>query len=333
MQNNYDRQILALTDDELEKFTRDWVDAKKAAYFSVTRFSGSGDMGRDVVGFLSKELHEGDWHNYQCKQYASKLGVASALNELGKVFYYASQGNFTTPKKYYFVTPRGVNRTLEALIFKPTEFKKKLISEWDEHCSKKISKGAVISLTDKIIDVINSFDFSSIERIKIDDILLDASSKPILFKWFGADPGPAPNGITPTEIQNLEILYISKLVKAYSIRDGLNYSGHDEVKDHAIYGRHLSRQRERFYDADAFKLYYRDNTDTSTLVNFESDVLHGVIDVCESKHTDPLSRVEAVMSQAANVQVSGPLSKYARVQVKQGICHHFANEDKLKWEE
>jgi hypothetical protein len=60
-----DRLILALTDDQLEAFVREWVGYKKA-YVEVQRFTGPGDMGRDVVGYLTNHRHDGPWHNYQC---------------------------------------------------------------------------------------------------------------------------------------------------------------------------------------------------------------------------------------------------------------------------
>ena len=66
-----ERHILALPSDELEKFAREWAVLKKG-YFGVERFSGPGDMARDVVGYLTKAKHEGDWHNYQCKQYGKQ---------------------------------------------------------------------------------------------------------------------------------------------------------------------------------------------------------------------------------------------------------------------
>ena len=57
----YDRRLLALDDTELEEFVRQWVSRKQ--YYEVERFTGTADMGRDVVGFLSKDRHEGAWHN------------------------------------------------------------------------------------------------------------------------------------------------------------------------------------------------------------------------------------------------------------------------------
>ena len=328
---NYNRLILALNDTELESFVRYWGGYKNNSYVEVTRFSGSGDLGRDVVGFLSKDRHEGAWHNYQCKQYAKNLPTDTALCEIGKILYYAFLGEFSVPTQYFFVVPRGVNRNLETLIFNPSQFKDRLITGWDKYCANKIIDGTNISLDSALDKFIQAFDFSAISRLNLDDILNDPSVKPALFKWFGADPGPSPGGIVPANILATELPYISQLVDAYGQREGKNFTSHEEVANHPVHSGHLSMQRERFYDADAFKRFYRDNTDQSVIETFEKDIFHGVIDKCNGKHADALERIEAVMSQAANVQPSGPLAHHARVPIKQGVCHHFANEDRLKW--
>lgn len=327
----FDRDVLALDDVQLEQFVLDWVNSKTNQYVETARFSGAGDLGRDVVGFLSEKKHEGSWHNYQCKQYAKRLPTDTALCEIGKILYYAFQGEFTAPTAYFFVVPRGVNRHLETLIFNPNQFKNTLLTEWDKYCASKIIDGKTIALDSGLKPFIQNFDFSTIRRLGLDDILNDVSATPVLFKWFGADPGPAPQGSAPANIQDAELPYINQLVDAYSQREGKIFPGHEEVAKHPKHSNHLSRQRERFYDADAFKRFYRDNTDQSVIENFEKDIFHGIVETCEAKHADALDRVDAVMKQASTVQPSGPLAQHARVQVKQGVCHHFANEDRLKW--
>jgi len=328
--DNYDRQLLALDDTQLERFVREWVD-HKTNYHEIARFSGAGDLGRDVVGFLSPKRHEGAWHNYQCKQYGGALPTATGILEVGKILYHAYQGEFSAPTEYFFVAPRGMNRNLEKLIYNPNLFKKTLLEDWDKFCGASIVTGAKITLDADLKAFINAFDFSKITRLKLDDILIDPDVKPVLFKWFGADPGPPPKGITPEEVQDSELPYIMQLVDAYAQRAGSNFVDHTEAAKHPTHGPHLAMQRERFYDADAFKRFYRDNTDRAVLDTFEKDILHGVIDTCNAIHSDALACVDAVMAQAANVQPSGPLAQHARVPVKQGVCHHFANEEQLKW--
>lgn len=329
----YDRDVLALDDVQLEQFVLDWVNSKTTQYVETTSFSGAGDLGRDVVGFLSVNKHEGAWHNYQCKQYAKRIPTDKALCEIGKILYYAFQGEFTAPTAYFFVAPRGVNRNLETLIFNPSQFKNKLITEWDKFCASKIIDKTIIPLDSALKAFIENFDFATISRLNLGDILNDPSATPVLSKWFGADLGPAPQGTVPASVQNTELPYINQLVDAYSQREGKTFTSHEEAAKHTRYGSHLSRQRERFYDADAFKRFYRDNTDQTVIENFEKDIFHGIIDTCEAKHADALECVDAVMAQAATMHPSGPLAQHARVQVKQGVCHHFANEDRLKWKQ
>ena len=66
-------------------------------YHSTQRFAGAGDMGRDVVGFLTKARHQGPWHNYQCKQLGRNLGVGPALLELGKILHFSHKKKFYSP--------------------------------------------------------------------------------------------------------------------------------------------------------------------------------------------------------------------------------------------
>ncbi len=329
---DYGRRILMLDDEELERFVRDWAD-RTGAYFECVRFSGAGDLGRDVVGFLAPVRHEGEWHNFQCKQYKKTLPTEVGMREIGKILYNAQAGHFTAPTKYFFVAPRGVNRNLEKLIFNPSAFREKLLTEWDKHCAESIIENATIPLDDELRAFIEAYDFSRISRIGLDEILDDPHVKPVLTKWFGADPGPAPKGEVPDGVEDSELPYIGHLLDAYGDRDGKVYATHSEIVGHADHGPHLARQRERFYDAEAFKRFYRDNTEKEVLETFESDIYHGVVDVCEAGHSDKLSCVDAVMAHAANLPVTGLLAPHARIPVKQGVCHHFANETppRLRW--
>jgi hypothetical protein len=128
-----------------------------------------------------------------------------------------------------------------------------------------------------------------------------------------------------------ELPYVSQLVDAYGERDACVYESHEKVSGHAEHGPHLNTQRERFYDADAFSRFYRDNTMDEEIRTLRREVYHGVIDEHRATHRDGLERVDAVMKQAAVIQPSGVLGRHARIPVKQGLCHHFANDGELKW--
>jgi hypothetical protein len=326
-----DRQILAMTDTELEQFVRDWVELKKKDYVEIERFTGPADRGRDVVGYLTKKRHEGPWHNYQCKQYGKAIPLGLGLGELGKVLYYASRGEFTPPTGFYFVAPRNVVRTFGALISKPSELQAALVSKWDEYCATKIIDKQTIPIDAQLKAVIEQWDFSQVTVVTVDRLLADPAGHAVMVKWFGKDPGAAPVGKAPASLETREMPYVRQLLDAYGEREAQVFKDHDAVKGHAEYGDHLAMQRERFFDADAFSRFYRDNTMSEEIDVLNSDMLHGVIDVQRGNHDDSLSRCDAVMTQAANVQPSGVLSRYARVPVKQGLCHHFANEGRLLW--
>lgn len=331
---DYHRMVLTLDDKGLERFTRDWVGLKKSEYFEVQTFAGSQDLGRDVVGFKTSARHEGYWHNFQCKQYTRhRLPLGEGLKELGKVLYHASRGEFTPPDKYYFVAPYGVSRPLEKLIDKPSTLRQTLLGEWDKHCARKITIGEVVLLNDKLRSVIESYDFSNVTRITLDEMLAAKRVRLVLHQHFGADPGPAPTGLVPADVQPSELPYVAALVAAYGERDSVVYRGHIEIGDHATHGRHLSMQRERFFDADFFKRFYRDNTEAETLPRLERDVKHGIADVHSGIYADSLGRIDGVMAQAAVIQPGGPLAPHAGITVKQGLCHHFVNDGRLAWKE
>lgn len=327
---NPERHILVMLPDELEKFAREWALLKKG-YFGVERFSGPGDMGRDVVGYLTKAKHEGDWHNYQCKQYGKAVPLASGLGELGKILHFAHEGHFTAPTKYFFVAPKGVVRPLREYISKPSQLRNLLIDKWNDHCAKTITRKAVVTLTPSLKKFIEAWNFSCVSVISVDDMLDDPAGKIIMAKRFKENPDPAPKGVVPVDLEDREMPYVRQLLDAYGERDSCSYASHGDVKDHDDHGPHLTMQRERFFDADAFTRFYRDNTMSEEIDLLRDDILHGVADTHGAKHDDSLSRANAVMSQAATLHPSGVLSRHARIPVKQGICHHFANEGKLKW--
>lgn len=324
-----DRLVLALTDEELEVFVREWV-SNKTQYLEVKRFTGTGDKGRDVVGFLTEQRHEGAWHNYQCKQYGRNLPTGTAMLELGKMFYYSFIGEFTLPTQYYFVAPRGVNRVLKNYLSNPTKFYTDFLSGWDKYCASKISQGTTIELSSDLNAHIQQWNFSNIDFLSVDEILDDESSKPVLKKWFDIDPGPAPDGVVPEKISQDELPYIGELLNAYGEREGLKI-GFVDIEKYSDHNDHLKMQRERFFDADAFFRFYRDNTMHEDLEHLRKDMQHGVAETHRADYADSLERAYAVLKQAAVVNPSGKLAQHARVSVKQGTCHHFVNEGKLKW--
>lgn len=326
----YDRLIITMDDEELEKFCRSWVE-RKSGYVEVRRYGGPNDKGRDVVGFLSDNKHDGDWDNYQCKQYRRKVDVGQGILAIAKILYWASQKEFSLPKNFFFVAPRGINRNLETLLDKPKDLKEVLLKDWNKYCADKIQKGKTIPLDETLKKTIEKFPFKKIYIISIDEIMADSAVKPLLVELYGADPGKYPPASVPVNIQTKEMPYISALLDAYNERNKSGFSSHTDVLKDKVYGPDLVAQRERFFDADAFQKFYRDNTSPEIIKAFRKDIQFGVKEKWDASATDTLSRIESVMSHAAIVTCGGPLSKYAYVPVKQGICHHFVNDGELTW--
>jgi hypothetical protein len=325
--------LLALDDAELEHFARDWVALKKDLYFEVKSYSGPQDLGRDVVGFLTKQRHEGPWHNYQCKQYTRRrLPLGNGLAEFGKILYHAHTGAFTPPVGYHFVAPHGISRELEGLIDKPQSLRRALIGGWDTYCRKSIVQGKAIPLDAALRAVIEAYDFSLVTHISLEEMLAADGALLVLHRHLGTDPGPAPKTPAPQEVQGTELGYITELISAYGARDGIAYNGHEDIAGHADHGEHFRRQRERFFDADGFKRFYRDNTAKETLPALENEIHHGIIETRNLHHPDALHRHDAVMQEAGKLVLSAPLGPHARVTVKQGYCHHLVNDGKMTWQ-
>ena len=107
-------QLLKLcSPEEYELIIKSYVkDILSEKYSKVVRLGGSGDKGRDVVAYVNDEV----WDNYQCKHYKDPLTPYDIWVEIGKLCYYTHIGDFTVPRKYYFVSPCGVGTKLWDLL-------------------------------------------------------------------------------------------------------------------------------------------------------------------------------------------------------------------------
>jgi hypothetical protein len=329
---DYSRNILVLNDKQLEQFIHRWARAKAAYnYVEVQVLGDAGDKGRDVVGFLTDKRHEGPWDNFQCKQLGSNLGTATALLDIGKIIYFSHQGAFSLPRRFTFVAPRGTARGLQDLIYNPSKLKNALTRDWNKYCRTKIVANQVIELEGELLEHFEKFDFSNVFIMTLDDLLADEAVRGVLVAYFAAEPPEPPAFSMPSQVAQTELPYVNELVEAYGEREGRAYANHLEVVSHPEHGVHFKEQRERFYQADQFSRFYRDNTLVEAMESLQNEVYHGIIEKHRETHKDRLTRISAVMQQAASIAPSGVLARYARVPVRQGICHLFVNDGKLTW--
>lgn len=331
MRPNYAIQISTLTDERLEALISDWLGRRTRHYHSRERWSGPGDLGRDVVGYLTPQRHEGDWDNFQCKQLSVRLSETSAFVELAKVFMHSANDEYRLPRAYYFVAPQGVVRKVKAFIAHPERFRQAFLDRWDADIASHLVENATVPLSEAIRAAIADFDFTQLYALDAVSLADDPDMLPVLVQWFGADPGAAPGGVVPDGIEAEEAGYLAQLVQLYGERAGSLFAGPNDVLKNPSWGPHLRNQRTRYFEAAAFDRYYRDSTPPEFLTTFRSDVYQGVVDIYGDDHKDGLERVNKVMGQAASISASGVLGKHAGPAVKQGTCHHFANEGLLPW--
>ncbi|GGD87813.1 hypothetical protein GCM10011390_03180 [Aureimonas endophytica] len=331
MRTNHAALITALPAERLEAFVKDWLSVRTRDYHSSQRWNGTGDMGRDVVGYVTERRHEGDWDNYQCKQLGTRLSEASAFVELGKIFMHVADGAFRLPRAYFFVAPRGMVRNVLTFIAHPERFRQAFIDRWDDVCAPALVENSVVPLSPEIEAAIRAFDFTRVHGFDAGSLSEDPAIRPVLVKWFDDDPGEAPPGVVPEDMQAEEAPYLRQLVDAYGERETIVFAGAHEVLTHPVWGDDLRDQRQRFFHAVEFKRYYRESTFPEVMSAFTEDVYHGVVDTHREAYPDALGRMTAVMKEAKSVAPAGALARYARVPVKQGVCHHFINEGRLSW--
>lgn len=323
--------IRALPADRLEDFVNDWLAQRCKDYHGHELWRGTGDLGRDVTGYLTDQRMEGPWDNYQCKQLGKSLSENSAFVELGKIFMHSANGAYSLPRAYIFVAPRGVSRSVQQFIAHPEQFRTAFLDRWNTDIAGRLVDKQHILLTPSIEAKIKAFDFSNIWWVDSTRLENDPACKPVLVKWFDEDPGPAPRGIVPTDIQVNESIYIGQLLEIYGEKGPGSYPDAAAAFASSQFGKHLRDQRTRFFDSMAFDRFYRDSTPEEYLINFKDEIYHGVTDIHADDHPTGLTRVNQVMKQAAILQTSGVLGKHAGPQVKQGTCHQFANEGRLPW--
>ncbi len=330
---NYGISLNGLQSDELELFVAHWLDVRRKQYVDWDLNPGSGDGGRDVVGFLTDAGYEGEWHNYQCKHLSTKLTLPAAILEIAKILMHAAAGDFSLPSKYIFVALRGVSRDAADEIRHPERFRRMIGRDWDALCARRLVKGKVILLSPEILTALASFNFKGVSIINANKLVLQPDIQPVLVRHFGADPGPVPPpGACPPVPTLAEAPYLRQLAAAYGSRAGVVGATAEDLLAHPVWGEHIRDQRVRYFHADRFERHYSERVFEEVLVAFGEEIYHGVVDTHRDRsHNDALDQIHAVMRAASAVQVTGVLKPHANPQVKQGTCHRFANEDRLPW--
>jgi hypothetical protein len=142
-----------VSEDDYEELIQEWANSFLAQksdknYIRVELLGGAGDKGRDVVCTIDDK--KDIWDNYQCKHYENKLTPSDIYVEIGKLCYFCFKGDYSVPRKYYFVSPCGVGTKLRDFLKRPAELKAELIKNWKTHCEAQITKKEIVNLSGKI---------------------------------------------------------------------------------------------------------------------------------------------------------------------------------------
>lgn len=319
--------------DQWEVFIKEWLESLNSEYFHVERLGGAGDQGRDVVACTAAPNTNCPWDNYQCKHYKNRLSPADIMCELGKLCYYTYQGEYSVPRKYFFVAPQGVSTLLYNLLSKPEKLKERLFSDWDTKCKSKIISTKHIDLEGNFKRYVDNFNFSIVGYKKVSEIIEQHKRTSHYVTRFGEGLPLRPKPETPpSEIKKNEARYVTQLLGAYSDASMQAIANIEELGSNNSYRRHFNRSRERFYCAESLRVFSNDTLPQGEFGKLQDEVYNGVIDTAESIHNNGFEKVKATTDKAMSLVIhSHPLTDCLKNNDKSGICHQLVNDNKLTW--
>lgn len=327
-------RLMIYSPDDWESFIEEWVSAAlSASYKSVARFTGSGDKGIDVAGFVEANGLNGVWDNFQCKHYAQPLSPTVAWPEIGKILWFSFNGHYTAPRAYYFVAPRGVGTKLNLLLGHAANLKAETKKVWAKNIAESITGTQRVDLTGAFAAYVDKFDFSIFKAISPRELIEQHRKTPYFLERFGGELPARPLPEKPPEaVQGHEQRYVEHLLAAYAEHKKEAIADIAALKKWKPLSDHLNRQRESFYHAEAFRVFLREKVDPGTFESLQDEIHDGVIDTAEGTFVDGFERVKAVTQASQSVPLDAhPLGSSAFVKDRHGICHQLANDDRLRW--
>lgn len=335
------RLLQVMSAEDWEQFIEEWLSFYKAngTYQSIRRFSGPGDLGLDVVAFTDSGGFAKPWDSYQCKHYDHALRPGDVYGEFGKIIYHSFQRTppfnraCRVPRRHVFVAPFGVGITLGRLLRDPDRLKEEVRAKWQSHCVPPIGTAIKAPMEGDFLDYFQAFDFSIFgDRTAVE--LVEEHAKTIFHasRFGGGLPPRGEPDTPPTEPTEAESLYLRKLLNAYGDHLGKPIAFREDLVPNPKLEEHYERQRVLFYSAESLRNFARDRTPPKTFDSLQNDVYNGVIDICESPHTDALACLRSTITAAGQLDITGnALVGVTKVADKQGICHQLANDDRLTW--
>lgn len=327
------QRLLTYSSDEWEDFVQEWAHyCLRKTYKQVQRFSGAGDMGIDIVGFVDDKRLEGVWDNYQCKHYDHALAPTDVWAEFGKVIWYSFKGEYAAPRRYYFVSPWGAGTKLSRLLSHVTKLREELIANWDKHVKGSITNTQEVPLDAALRAYVDAFDFSIFESKTALQLVDEHRATPVHTARFGGGLPPRPiAGKPPAAVARTESRYVTQLLGAYGEHAGGPVADPSALSLPKL-KEHFRRQREAFYEAESLRVFARDTVPPGTFESLQEDIYDGVIDTHDAHHPDGYEKVCAVTKAAREVQITAnALISCTKPKDRDGICHQLVNEERLQW--
>ncbi|SIR94964.1 ABC-three component system protein [Microbacterium sp. RURRCA19A] len=290
-----------------------------------------GDQGIDVAGLLTDRGFEGEWDCYQAKHYADPLTPSTAIPEIIKVFGHVVRGDYTMPRRYSFVAPKGCGPTLNRLLSHPSELKEKVLATLDD------GSPATRELTAEDVAAIRAAaeqtDFKMFLGVQLIE-LIDGHARTNYhaFRFGTSLPARGAPDQPPVDLEPHETRYIAQLLEVYSESEAESTLSAQSIASDAVHGPHFRRQRQAFYSAEALRVYARDSVPPGTFESLLDDVHAGVVEIAEVSHASGRDRLTAVLTHSTQLQLdSHRLVSVTGLEDRKGLCHQLANDDRLTW--
>lgn len=323
-------RIKLFSPSQWEAVIDEW--ASSISYYKlVERAGGAGDMGCDVIATVDPADPHSNWDNFQCKHYDHPLAPSDIWVELGKLCYYTHVGEYSVPRAYKFVAPKGIGTKLLNLLKRPEKLREGLIANWSAKCTKQITTTKEVALESALLAYVQAFDFGRIGHVPTLQLIEQHQKTPYFAVRFGLGLPPRPAApAPPPEIATGETRYVAQLIEAYGDNQQAVYTTSGLLIP--AHQRHLRRARENFYCAEALRSFSRDTLPDGAFENLQDQILDGVIDTAEADHACGLTRVNATTAQATNLSLtSSALLGRVEPSDRKGVVHQLANDDRLTW--
>ncbi len=293
-------------------------------------------MGRDVIATVKGG--NGAWDNYQCKHYRESLKPTDIWLELGKLIYYSMRGDYTFPRRYYFIAPQGAGTKLSNLLKKPEQLRAELFANWQIYCRAAITSTTNVELDATLTTYISGLDFSIFDAtppLRIIDG--HAKTRWHVARFGGGLPPRPPVEMPPNEPADTETTFVRELFRAYgdhlgrpvnAVGDLICRTGEDATDLHE----HFGDTRLEFYSAESLRTFSRDTLPPGEFEHLQDEIHSGIKDEIRGDHVDGYRRVVAVVKTARALALGGhALQGRMSVRDHGGICHQLANDGKVRW--